>query len=198
MNRIIRKAGLLAILLLLPSFSHAQKAAVSVNLGDILCFGTLNAEVDYGLAQKFSVYGGARVNPWTFLKGKFIDMPDGSRISRQTQLRHQTYYAGLRFWPWYVHSGWWAGLKLQYQEYNFGGFRERLRTEEGDAVGVGLSAGYALLLNHQWNINFGVGAWGGYTWYTHYNCPYCGRVLDKGSKLFLRPNEIIIAFTYIF
>lgn len=194
----MRKLCLLAVLLLTFTGAHAQKAAVAVNAGDLLSLGTMNVELDYGVARRVSLYGGVRINPWTFFKGQFIDMPDGTQVSRQTQLRHQTYSVGMRFWPWYVHSGWWTGVKLQYQEYNYGGFRERMVTEEGDAVGVGLALGYSLLLNHQWNLNFGLGAWAGHAWYTRYNCPYCGRKMDSGEKNFIRPNEVILALVYVF
>ena len=28
-----------------------------------------------------------------------------------------TFAAGARWWPWYVFSGWWVGLKGQYSDY---------------------------------------------------------------------------------
>lgn len=175
---------------LLSSFqAHAQKAAVSVNAGDALCLGTAGAEVSYAVARNWSLNAGARFNPWTFNKGD---------AKRQTQLRHQTYAVGARFWPWYVYSGLWFGAKAQYQEYNRGGFKGRLRTEEGDAFGLGVEMGYSWIVTHAFNLNFGLGAWGGYTEYVSYDCPYCGRRTGDGGKFFILPNELIVGLVFVF
>ncbi len=173
----------------LPRNAYAQKASVSFNAGDVLLLGTIGVEANYGFAQKWSVNAGMRYNPWTFNKGD---------AERQTQLRHQTYSAGLRYWPWYIYSSWFFGLKAQYQEYSFGGFGGKLPTEEGDAYGAGIEFGYSYLVSDHFNMMFGLGAWGGVANYRRYSCPVCGRPLGDGRKLFLWPNELIISFNYVF
>ena len=178
-----------ALMLAAPQLSRAQKLAVNYNAGDLVFLGTIGAGVDYAFAQHWSAGAEARFNPWTFAPGD---------CSTQTEYRHQTYSLGVRYWPWYVYSGWFAGFKAQYQEYNRGGFGGRLRTEEGDAYGLGIDFGYAWMLTHSINLNLGLGVWGGYTKYTNYSCPYCGTITGRGSKPFILPNELFIALVYVF
>jgi hypothetical protein len=130
----------------------------------------------------------ARVNPWTYFKGD---------ADRQMQNRHQTYAAGIRYWPWHIYSGWWISGMLQYQEYNRGGILSQ-RTEEGDAYGISAGAGYSLMLHEHLNIDFGVSLWTGQKTYIAYACPSCGRITDKGSKWFFMPNDIRVSIAYIF
>lgn len=189
MNRITFILAVVVVGLLSSFPAHAQKVAVSLNAGDAVCLGTVGAEFNYAVAQNWSLNAGARVNPWTFNKGD---------AERQSQLRHQTYAVGVRFWPWYVYSGLWFGAKAQYQEYNRGGFNGKMKTEEGDAFGLGLEFGYSWLVTHAFNLNFGLGGWGGHTKYTQYECAYCGRRTEEGDKFFFLPNELIIGLVFVF
>lgn len=181
---------MLAALAVLPCLpSNAQKLALSYNVGDAVLFGTVGVGADYALSQKWSIDAEVRFNPWTFHAGD---------AGRQAQWRHQTYAVGMRFWPWYVHSGFWAGALFQYQEYNRGGFFGDRITEEGDAFGLCLEAGYSWMLSHSINVNVGVGGWGGYTFYRSYECPRCGRLLEAGGKPFVLANRFILAVEYVF
>ncbi len=105
--------------------------------------------------------------------------------------------AGIRWWPWHIYSGWWLGARGQWMEYNRGGIFSR-STEEGEAVGAGLSAGYTRMLHRNWNIEFGLGVWGGTTRYTTYACPSCGTVTDGGKKAFILPDDLMVSLIYIF
>jgi hypothetical protein len=113
------------------------------------------------------------------------------------QNRHQTYAAGIRFWPWHIYSGWWISGMAQYQEYNHGGIFSQ-KTEEGDAYGLSVGAGYSLMLHEHWNFDFGLSLWGGQKSYITYACPSCGRITDKGAKWFFLPNDIRVSIAYIF
>lgn len=168
--------------------ASAQRWSVGTNVVDYLNLGTINLEGSVAVAQHVSFNVGARVNPWTF---NYADE------ERQFQNRKQCYYAGMRFWPWHIYSGWWAGLQGQYQEYNRGGVFKQ-KTEEGDAYGVGFSVGYTLMIHKWFNVEFGAGAWAGSTKYTTYACPYCGKILDQGNKFFFWPNDVMISLVYIF
>lgn len=180
----------LPLLLFAGSFrADAQRLAVSANAADLLMLGTMNAEVDWALGQHYSIEAQFRYNPWTFFKGN---------EAKQSELRRRTVTVGSRWWPWYVYSGAWAGTKLQWQEYNMGGFNGKIPTEEGDAFGLGLEAGYALMLSHQLNINFGLGFWTGAKKYVRYSCPYCGRRTEEGWSGFFAFNEAIVALVYVF
>ena len=112
------------------------------------------------------------------------------------QMRHNSYWSGVRFWPWHVYSGWWAGADLRYSVYNGGGLLQQ-ESEEGDAYGMGLYAGYAIMLSRLWNLDLGLGLWGGWKQYTRYACPQCGVTTETGAKAFWLPDARI-AIQYIF
>ncbi len=166
---------------------YQARLALSQNLADYLFLGTLNAGVQYSVHRNWTLGVGARYNNWTWRH----------RQDTQFESRQQTYYVGARWWPWYTYSGWWAGGKLQYQEYNRGGIRGP-ETEEGDAFGLSLGGGYAVHVNHWLNVDFGLFGWGGMTKYVTYACPYCGQRTDAGTKAFFLPDEVRVALQFIF
>lgn len=168
--------------------ASAQNWAVSTNVVDYAGLGTINVQGSAGIARRLTVDASVRVNPWTFHKGD---------PKKQMQNRHQTYAAGIRYWPWHIYSGWWISGMVQYQEYNRGGIISQ-RTEEGDAYGLSLGGGYSLMLHEHLNLDFGLGLWGGQKTYVTYACPSCGKITGKGSKWFLAPNEIRVSIAYIF
>ncbi len=164
----------------------AQQWAMSTNLAGWAGFGTMNVEAAYSPAQHWTVDAGVKYNPFTFGK-------DDS----QFQQRQQTWWAGARWWPWHSYAGWWVSAKLQYQEYNVGGLVSD-KTEEGDKVGLGATAGYTYMLGPHLNLEFGLGLWSGWKWYTVYACPKCGMTVDGGKKAFVLPNDFMISISYIF
>ena len=169
-----------------PCFS--QNVSVSTNLIDYACLGTLNVEASYSVAQHWSVTASARYNPFTFHKGD---------ADRQFQYRQQSYAVGARFWTWHSFSGWWAASKIRYQEYNHGGMFSR-DAEEGDRIGIGLSAGYTYMISRHFNLELGIGAWSGMSWYCRYSCPVCGLTVENGRKWFLLPDDVMISLAYVF
>lgn len=181
----------LATLLLLPvlwQYVSAQRFSLSTNLLDYARLGTLNLDASYAASRHWSITAGARYNPFTYNEGD----PE-----KQFQYRQQSYAAGARWWMWHTWSGWWFGGKLRYQEYNAGGIGSP-ETEEGDRVGAGLYAGYTHMLTPHLNMEFGLGFWGGRSWYTSYSCPTCGVTLEKGQEYFVRPDDLMISIVYVF
>ena len=179
--------------------ARAQRYSVSTNVVEWANLGTINAEAGVAVAQHFSLHAGARYNNWTFRKGdpedRFIDpVGDGER---QFENRKQAYNLGVRWWPWYIYSGWWGYARGQYMEYNRGGLI-RHTAEEGDAYGVGIGAGYTRMIHKNWNIEFGIGVWGGQTVYRTYRCTNCGSVVDQGRKFFILPDDVFVSIIYIF
>ncbi len=166
----------------------AGKFSLSTNLLDYAALGTMNLEGSYSLSRRVSLTAGARYNPFTFRKS----VPE-----RQFQLRQQSYSLGVRVWPWHTGSGWWFAGKGRYQEYNFGGLVSR-GTEEGDRAGVGVYAGYTHMLSPHFNVEFGVGVWGGIDWYRRYSCQVCGLTLDRGRMAFVLPDDVMISIVYVF
>ncbi len=184
----MKKLMFLAVALMLSSQMSAQKFSVSTNLIDYACLGTFNVEASYTLSQHWSLSVSARYNPFTFHEGN----PE-----KQFQYRQQSYAFGVRMWPWHSLSGWWISGKMRYQEYNHGGISSRI-TEEGDRVGLGLYAGYTYMLSRHFNLELGIGAWGGRCWYRKYSCPYCGLTVGNGRKWFILPDDLMISFAYVF
>lgn len=186
----MKKVISLAAALLLCSYNpvSAQRISLSTNLLDYVSLGTFNVEASYTLSRHWSLSASARYNPFTFHKGD----PD-----RQFQYRQQSYALGVRLWPWHSMSGWWFAGKVRYQEYNHGGILSR-ESEEGDRAGLGLYSGYTYMLSRHFNLEFGLGVWGGSSWYRRYSCPYCGLTVQRGRKWFLLPDDVMISLAYVF
>jgi len=193
---------------LLPGRASAQQYSVSTNIVGWADLGTANLEAGAALSRHFTLHAGFRYNPWTIrpVPRAAIDaLVDGpvpaaqEEFERQDQLqnRKQAYHAGIRWWPWYVYSGWWVGARGQWMEYNRGGIVSPA-TEEGEALGAGLSVGYTRMIHRNWNIEFGLGLWGGTTRYTTYACPTCGTVRDSGTKTFILPDDVMLSVIFIF
>jgi hypothetical protein len=168
--------------------ASAQKVSVSTNVLDYLALGTMNIDVSYAFSRHWSAVAGVRYNPFTFMKGD---------PQEQFQYRQQSYSAGVRMWPWHILSGWWFASKLRYQEYNVGGIL-RAETREGDRFGLGLYAGYTHMISRHFNVEFGVGVWGGLDIYSRYSCPACGHVMKSGTGIFILPDDIMISLAYVF
>ena len=98
--------------------------------------------------------------------------------------RHITVNAEARVNPWTFNS-------------NRGGIFSR-DTEEGDAFGAVLGAGYTVMLHEHLNLDVGAAAWAGQTVYTAYDCPRCGRISDSGKKWFILPSEVYLSLIWVF
>lgn len=183
----MRKLFLFAILTLMYLPLSAQRFTVGTNAIDWLSLGTINAEASVAVSQKFSLHVGAELNPWTW---------SSDNVEKQFQLRQNSYWGGVRWWPWHVYSGWWLGMDGRYSMYNLGGVIKR-ETEEGDAYGGGIYGGYSIMLSDMWNLDLGLGAWGGWKRYTTYACPRCGVILEKGQKVFIIP-DVRVAIQIVF
>lgn len=177
--------------------AHAQKVAIQTNAIDWAFLLTPNIGLQYAVSQHFSIEAQAKVNAWSFRTSG----TEEERMHNEIKSRQQAYALGARWWPWNVYSGWWVGAKIQFQQYDNGGLKALAwlpDNEAGNAYGGGLSAGYSLQLHKHWNMDFGLGLWGGYKTYTVYSCPWCGKTVDKGAKTFILPDQAMISLMYIF
>lgn len=185
------KAIILVLLVLtaFPAVSSAQKLSLGTNLIDWADFGTPNLELNVAVHQHFSIMVGGRYNSWDF------HSKDPAMLVRNHQ---QTAYAGFRYWPWYVNSGWWIATKAQWMNYsNTGIWRPALH--EGMGVGAGISAGYTWMLMEHLNLELGAGAWGGYLIkHALYCCPECMEVRQQGPKGFIYPDDLFLSIVYVF
>ena len=180
---------IIAALFFVSYNAQAQKVSVSTNLFDWANFATVNLEVGVSVHQHFSIQAGSRYNPWKF-KTQKLGLP---LYNNQT-----TAYAGFRYWPWYVFSGWWIGAQAQYTDYKETGiWRHALDT--GKAIGGCLSFGYTLMLHEKLNLEFGAGMWAGRRYENVlYCCPDCMQVRESGPGNFVALNDISISLMYVF
>jgi len=176
----------LCFCLLAGNCLSAQDFSLSTNLADYANFGTLNADLSYGVSRHWTVDAGLRYNPFTFGEG------DAMKSNRQRSIS-----AGARYWPWHIYSGWWLAGRFRVQEYNLGGIKSP-STTEGNRYGGGVSGGYSFMLGPHFNVDFGVGVWNGYERYVVYQCPVCGKVTGTGEGYFILPNDILLSLTYVF
>lgn len=192
-KRAMKRMFLLALCLLtaagLPL--RGQSVSLSSNLLDWANLGTANVQAGLSLSRHFSLHAGVRYNNWHF----------GSR-EEGTDFQNRTRAAslGARYWPWNVYSSWWFGARGKVEEYNRGGLLKNPLTEEGVAAGLGLAVGYSRMLSSHWNLDVGLGAWAGRSWFSQYRCPHCGRLVQADArKWFVRPSDDVqLSLTYIF
>ncbi|MGM9749286.1 MAG: DUF3575 domain-containing protein [Candidatus Cryptobacteroides sp.] len=165
------------------------KFALSTNAVEWANFGTINLEAGMGVSQHFSIQAGALYNPWQFK----IQNTGDFMYNKQTSA-----FVGARWWPWYVFSGWWVGMKAKYTDAAITGvWRPALK--ETTSAGVGLSCGYTLMIHERLNIDFGIGCWGGYHFkYNLYDCPKCMEIRESGARGFIGIDTVSISLMYVF
>lgn len=183
------------------SVQNDQRVSLGINVFEIANFGTPNLEIGVRLSQRMSVHAGGRYNNWGY-------GPEDAGI----QNRKRTAWVGVRYWPWYVNSGWFFQLKGQYNEINSNIFTQKFldpftgavnrKKVEGDAFGGGLAFGYDVMLGRHINLEFGLGAWCGvWTNLSTYSRRVGGYRLEDEcyqNKFFVLPDDIMITFKYIF
>ncbi|MCF0176768.1 MAG: DUF3575 domain-containing protein [Bacteroidales bacterium] len=167
----------------------AQRVSISTNFADWAQLGTVNLALGVGISQHFSFQAGAKYNPWQF---------ENEKQNMDLYIKQQCYHAGFRYWPWYVNSGWWLGLKGQYRKFSDTGIW-RPAIEKVSAAGAGFSFGYDIMLGKHFDIELGAGVWGGkYLDYTLHKCKDCMEVRESGSRLFFGADDVIVSLVYIF
>ena len=163
---------------------NGQNMHVASNLLDYLNLGTINGEFGLSPAPKWTFYIRGRYNPFTY------------KFDRQVQNRVAGGSVGTKYWFWYFDTGWFLDANISYSRYNTGGIKDSY-AYEGDAVGTGLGVGYSFMLSSKWNLNLELGVQGGYTSYTRYACPRCGKVMGNFKGGYLVPANIMVQFLRI-
>lgn len=184
-NKIII-AAVAALLMAAALPAAGQNVGIATNLADYVSYGTLNISASMASSPHWTLEAQAKYNPFTF------GAPGEEDFSRRRQ-----FSAGSRYWPWHVFSGWWLSGSLRYQEFSRTADGSPVTTE-GDRFGGSIGAGYSYMLGKHFNLDLGMGVWGGYQLYTDYSCAVCGDVLSRGAKYFFLPDEFVVALSYIF
>lgn len=170
--------------LLAPKPVAGQNMYVATNLLDYLNLGTINAE--FGLS------------PWPewsfYIKGRYC--PFSYNFQERIQNRVAGGAAGARYWFWYSNAGWFLNAQAGYSKYNTGGIFDR-NAYEGDAFSFAAGGGYSLMLNRRWNLDFALGLQAGYTSYTKYACPRCGKVVARDRKIFVAPADMLVQLSFM-
>lgn len=186
----IRKRFFISILFVFfAAFSsEAQHVSLSTNALQWANCGTVNLSAGVSLARHFSFEAGGRYNPFSYQRKSGLTV----------QNQQKTAFAGVRYWPWYVFSGWWAGVKGQWSDYSRTGIW-RYAIDEGTRIGVGLSAGYTWMISKKVNLDFGIGGWGGrQTKYTLYHCKQCMEIRESGPKNFIVLDDVSVSLMIMF
>ena len=171
-----------------PTSASAQFVSLGTDILQWANFGTANIELNVATSRYFSVNVGARYNPWDF----------HTKNSILIQNQQLTAYLSCRYWPWYVFSGFFLQAKVQYSDVlRTGVWRPAL--EDAKKVGLGLSAGYAMMLTTKLNMEFAAGFWGGRNIeYTLYKCPVCMDVRKNGPCNFIELDYVSVTLAYLF
>lgn len=185
----------------LKADSGISRFAISTNVVDWGWFLSPNLEIQYAVGRHVSLDASAIYNGWTY---------NNSDMQKRNRQCRQEYSLGMRWWPWYVYSGWWVGAGAQYQEYSRRPMDNVFHKEEGDAYGITLSGGYSIHVNPWFNVDIGLGFWAGSKSYKVYEsvdkaCPECGKRIDRtdGSEapskgFFFSPEQVLISLMFIF
>jgi len=169
--------------------SEKIQFSVSTNFVQWANLGTANLELGMSVHRNITIDAGVRYNPWELT---------GAKTGVPIWEKQQTYYGGLRYWPWYVYSGFWVGFKGQYSKASTTGIW-RPALQETSGAGLGLSLGYTQMLTPHLNLEFGLGAWTGrYFKYTLYDCPTCMEIREQGPRFFANLDDISITICYVF
>lgn len=185
----MRKSALVVILLFVISVtSRAQHVSVSTNALGWADYGTVNLSAGVSLSRHLSFEAGGRYNPFSFQR------QSGLTVRNQ----RKTAFAGVRYWPWYVFSGWWMGIKGQWSEYSRTGLR-RFAVDEGTGYGIGLSTGYTWMISKRFNLDFGIGGWEGRLYeHTLYHCLKCMEIRESGPKNFITLDDVSVSLMIMF
>jgi hypothetical protein len=170
------------------SLASAQKVSVSTNMLEWGNFGTMNADVGVSISQHFSLFAGGRYNPWSFQ----------AKSSMPIYNKQTTGYVGVRYWPWYVWSGWWVSAKVRYTQFSETGVL-RPKLFEGKSIGAGLAFGYTWMLSEHFNIEVGGGAWAGrHLEFAQYRTVRSMELQDSGPRNFAFIDEMSLSLMYVF
>ena len=177
--------------LMFPLAGSAQIWTVQTNVLDWAALGTVNAEFGVSLSQHFSLVAGGRYNPWEF---------EDTKHDVLVRNQQQTAYLGLRYWPWYVNSGFWITAKAQFMASFSNTCIWRPALEEGrNGIGGALSAGYTFMLSKHLNLETGIGAWAGvFQEYSLWDSQKKYSLRESGRKTFILPDQVSLSLVYVF
>ena len=184
---------IIAVVLLIcaPRIAEAQTTwAVSTNALSWVNLGTINAEGAVSVHDHITVNAGFVANPWKMTTPTHVDL----------QNRQYGLHVGAKYWPWHTFSEWWVGAKIQYKHFRQVGLLSP-NLMIGDAIGAGISGGYSVMISNHFNLDFGLGLWGGrLVKYRKYKEQYEDntRISEQGGRNFLYLDNVMVSLVYVF
>lgn len=169
---------------------NAQKLAIKNNLlYDVT--GTPNISLELRTGERWTTELTLGFKPFPMYN------PFDYRQDVDKRQKHLLIEPAMRYWicsPW---AEFFVSGNAFWTHYNIGGYKMPLglmftevenKRFQGDAVGAGLSAGYAWILGKRWNFEVELGVDLGYTWYDRYECAHCGILFGSEDKFFVTPK----------
>ena len=166
--------------------AFSQNYSISTNAAQLMMLGTVNVRGSIPVSRHWNADAALAYNPFTFGK-------DNNR----KYFRRLEFFAGGRYWPWFVNSGWYMSAYALWAKYAWGGIFTR-KSYEGYAYGAKLGGGYALVRDKGINLEFGWGAFMGINDRSEYSCTKCGSSLGRKKKFIIAPSDLQLGVTILF
>lgn len=195
----LRKLGYLLLLvsgLFFATEAKAQRAAIKTNLL-YDATATVNAGLEFGLAQRWTLDVSGNFNAWS--------------LSGGARWKHWAAQPELRYWFCDRFSGHFIALHLHGGQYNVGGIRNNIsflgtdyskltdQRFQGWFAGGGLAYGYSWILGEHWNIEAEIGFGYSYTVYDRFECAGCGKKVEENKDHnYVGPTKAAINLVYLF
>lgn len=180
MKNSISKYILLFLVIFCSTTGRAQFYSLGTNI-PALGTATINAEVSMTLDRKWSLHLPVYYNPFVFRDNK--------------KLQNFTLMPGVRYWLLESYVNGFVGANAIGSKYHITWKNSRY---EGQAYGMGISAGYAWLLSPRWNLEIEGGI--GLVWadYTEYESEECGRQKGEYTRWMAVPGKLALSLIYLF
>lgn len=179
-RELVYKYILISIFLLSVNGLRAQFYSLGTNIPAVGA-ATFNAEISMTLDRKWSLHLPVYYNPFVFKNNK--------------KWQNFTVMPGVRYWLLESYVNGFVGLNAIGSKYHFSWKNSRY---EGQAYGLGISAGYAWLLSPRWNLELEGGIGLVWTDYTQYECVKCGRQKGDYTRWVAVPNKFALSLIYLF
>jgi len=181
MKRILQKTLLLLLVLIACDNAYSQRVALRTNLLDWVTLSP-NLTLETRLNNRLTLGLGFASNPFPL-------------YIANTRLNNFRFQPELRYWFNRPMARHFMGVSMLAGMYDL---RHKEKINQGDIIGAGLTYGYALVLNKQWNIEFtgglGIGKARGFKYNKGENKPDA----PTYSKKITIPFNLGVSFTYIF
>jgi hypothetical protein len=150
--------------------------------------GSPNAGLEIGLSNHSSLDLTFGFNTWNRKKSSQTD---------NKQLLHWMAKGEYRYWFCERFDGHFLGVHGFYNQFNVAAYNLPLITKseyryEGNAIGGGLTYGYALPLGKSWNLEFLVGAGAAYLDYDRFACNVCANESIPKNHWYFGPTRAAI------